>query len=203
MRCLALSALALLGLVLSTSARAELVVLVDKSTQRLTVSVNGQQQYSWPVSTGMAGFQTPVGSFTPLRLAKVHFSKEWDNAPMPHSVFFTEAGHAIHGSRVTGRLGTPASHGCIRLAPGHAAILFNLVQAVGLGNTKLEITGEDPIATGASGGYGGVQGYSRLTSFDPLAVGIMVESRSAARPPRPRAPLPRTGADPTAGTGGR
>ena len=180
MRCLAPSALVLLGLALSASARAEVAISVDKSTQRLTVSVNGQQQYSWPVSTGMAGYQTPVGSFTPLRLARVHYSKEWDDAPMPHSVFFTESGHAIHGSRQTGRLGTPASHGCIRLAPRHAAILFNLVEAEGLANTKLEVTGDDPISTGATGGgYGGGQSYGRLTSFDPLTVGIMAEGRGS------------------------
>ena len=116
MRRLMFSAVALIGWSLSTAVRAEIVVSVDKSTQRLTVSLDGTERYSWPVSTGMAGFQTPAGSFTPLRFARKHFSREWDDAPMPHSVFFTEAGHAIHGSHATARLGTPASHGCVRLA---------------------------------------------------------------------------------------
>src|SRR3712207_2716327 len=101
----------------SPAASAEVSILVDKTMQRMTVSVDGVERYSWPVSTGMADYATPIGAFTPSRLAKQHYSREWDNAPMPYSIFFTEAGHAIHGSQAVGRLGTPASHGCVRLAP--------------------------------------------------------------------------------------
>jgi hypothetical protein len=92
---------------------------------------------------------------------------------MPNSIFFTDAGHAIHGSRATTHLGTPASHGCVRLAPRHASILFDLVMGEGPGNTRVEITGMDPIGTGLAGGNGAGGDYSRLTSFDPLSVGIM------------------------------
>ena len=60
---------------------------------------------------------------------------------MPHSIFFTPAGHAIHGSNATRRLGSPASHGCIRIAPANAAKLFALVSAEGLSNTKVVVTG--------------------------------------------------------------
>jgi lipoprotein-anchoring transpeptidase ErfK/SrfK len=91
---------------------------VNKTTQRMTVSVDGEERYSWLVSTGMTGYATPTGAFTPSGLAKAHFSREWDNAPMPHSIFFTDAGHAIHGSHAIFRLGSPASRRCIRLAPG-------------------------------------------------------------------------------------
>jgi lipoprotein-anchoring transpeptidase ErfK/SrfK len=166
--------IALLGsIVLAAPAIAEVSVLVNKTFRRITVSVDGQQRYSWAVSTGTADYSTPVGMFAPSRLARVHYSREWDNAPMPHSIFFTEAGHAIHGSRATTRLGTPASHGCVRLAPKHASILFDLVMVEGLGNTRVEISGMDPIGTGLVAGNGAGGDYSRLTSFDPLTVGIM------------------------------
>ena len=65
------SVIALLGgIVLASSAVAEVSIVVDKTTQRMTVSVNGQQRYSWPVSTGTADYSTPVGTFTPSRLAR-------------------------------------------------------------------------------------------------------------------------------------
>jgi len=125
-------------------ARADVLITVDKATQRMSVSVDGQQRHAWSVSTGKAGHETPVGSFTPSRLVKDHASKEWDNSPMPHSIFFTHRGHAIHGSNATRSLGRPASHGCIRLAPANAAKLFALVRSEGLGNTRVLIRGDEP-----------------------------------------------------------
>jgi hypothetical protein len=157
----------------TTAMGAEVLISVNKTTQRMTVMVDGAERYSWPVSTGLADYSTPVGTFTPSRLARVHYSREWDNAPMPHAIFFTDAGHAIHGSRAISHLGTPASHGCVRLAPRHASILFDLVMVEGAGNTRVEITGMDPIGTGLASGNGAGGDYSRLTSFDPLSVGIM------------------------------
>ena len=163
----------LAGIALAAPAVAEVSIMVDKTTQRMTVAVNGQQRYAWPVSTGTADYSTPAGTFTPSRLARVHYSREWNNAPMPHAIFFTDAGHAIHGSRAMNHLGTPASHGCVRLAPRHASLLFDLVTVEGPGNTRVEITGMDPIGTGLAGGNGARGDYSRLTSFDPLEDGIM------------------------------
>jgi hypothetical protein len=125
------------------------------------------------VATGTADYSTPVGTFTPSRLARMHYSREWDNAPMPHTIFFTDAGHAIHGSRAISHLGTPASHGCVRLAPRHASILFDLVMVEGAENTRVEISGMDPIGIGLASGSGVAGDYSRLTSFDPMSVGIM------------------------------
>jgi lipoprotein-anchoring transpeptidase ErfK/SrfK len=151
----------------STAMGAEVLISVNKTTQRMTVTVDGTERYSWPVSTGLADYATPTGAFTPSRLVKDHYSKEWDDAPMPHSIFFTGSGHAIHGSQATRLLGTPASHGCVRLAPEHARTLFSLVMAEGLGSTRIEVTGVDPIGIGSGGSY------RRLTSFDPLASGIM------------------------------
>jgi hypothetical protein len=175
MRAWTSSAIVLLGaLALAPAASsAEVFISVNKATQRMSVSIDGEERYSWPVSTGLAGYATPAGRFTPSRLAREHYSKEWDDAPMPHSIFFTDAGHAIHGSHAIGRLGTPASHGCVRLAPTNASTLFNLVEAEGLGNIRIEVTGLDPIGVGLGGESGLGRDYSRLTSFDPLAVGIM------------------------------
>ncbi len=167
------------GLVLPAMG-AEVSIVVNKTTQRMTVTVDGQERYSWPVSTGMADYSTPTGAFTPSRMMKEHYSKEWDDAPMPHSIFFTDAGHAIHGSQAVGRLGSPASHGCVRLSPRNASTLFNLVSAEGISNTRIDITGVDPIGTGLGTGYGAEAGFGRLTSFDPLTTGIMAGG-SAAR----------------------
>ena len=164
-----------------SAASAEVTISVDKTSQRMTVSVDGVERYSWLVSTGMAEYATPAGAFAPSRLAKAHYSREWDNAPMPHSIFFTDAGHAIHGSRATGRLGSPASHGCIRLAPQNAKLLFELVLAEGLDRTRIEVTGVDPIGTALEGGYGAGRNYNRLTSFDPLTAGIIAGGAPARR----------------------
>jgi hypothetical protein len=125
-------------------ANAGIVIQVDKSAQQMTVAVDGVQRYVWPVSTGRSGYATPAGSHQAFRMEEDHFSKEWDEAPMPHSIFFTRAGHAIHGSFDVKRLGSAASHGCVRLAPKNAATLFALVKQEGLPNTKVVIGGAEP-----------------------------------------------------------
>lgn len=94
----------------------------------------------------MAGYGTPTGAFTPSRLEREHYSKEWDDAPMPHSIFFTKTGHAIHGSLDVKRIGTPASAGCVRLAPENAAKLFALVEEKGVLNTSVVIAGDVQVA---------------------------------------------------------
>ena len=124
------------------AALADVLVTVDKGSQRMTVAVDGQDRYSWPVSTGVADHDTPSGSFQPSRMDRDHFSREWDDAPMPYSIFFTGLGHAIHGTGHVAHLGRPASHGCVRLSRPHAAELFALVKAEGLGNTRVVIEGD-------------------------------------------------------------
>jgi hypothetical protein len=164
----------LLGMLgLCSPTRAEVLIVVNKTSQRMSVSVDGQERYSWPVSTGMAGYSTPSGAFTPSRMAKVHYSREWDDAPMPHSIFFTDAGHAIHGSNAVSRLGTPASHGCVRLAFSHARLLFELVRAEGVANTRIEVAGADPIGIGLGDVSASGRGYGGIVSFDPLVTGII------------------------------
>ena len=124
-------------------ALANVLILIDKPTQTMTVSVGGAVQYRWYVSTGATGYSTPTGSYTPFRLEVMHYSREWDNAGMPHSIFFTSRGHAVHGSDHPGR-GSPVSHGCVRLSLTNAAILYQLVAARGMASTKVVVKGADP-----------------------------------------------------------
>ena len=127
-----------------TAARAEVLIRVDKSAQLMTVTVDGAQRYAWPVSTGIADYDTPAGDFQPFRMERDHFSREWDDAPMPFSIFFTQEGHAIHGSFDVKHLGRPASHGCVRLSKANAAVLYDLVKEQGVKNTHVTLTGELP-----------------------------------------------------------
>lgn len=117
-----------------------LIAKVDLSAQRLTVVVNGQPTHTWPISSGRQGYNTPVGSFTPGWKAKMWYSKQYDDAPMPHSVFFKN-GAAIHATQATGMLGRPASHGCVRLSPGNAATFYGLVGKHGLSQTRVVVFG--------------------------------------------------------------
>ncbi len=125
---------------------AKVLITVDKSTQQMDVSVDGVHRWTWPVSTGIPQYDTPSGSYRAFRMEADHFSKEWDDAPMPHSIFFTPLGHAIHGYLNTRNIGNPASHGCVRLEPGHAAQLYALVQQQGVTNTTVVLTGDVRIA---------------------------------------------------------
>jgi lipoprotein-anchoring transpeptidase ErfK/SrfK len=120
-----------------TPAHAGVVVQIDKSSQRMAVSVDGMMRYSWPVSTGRNGYGTPSGVFHPV-MARRWYSRRYYNSPMPHSIFFYH-GFAIHGTTELARLGGPASHGCVRLHPSHAAALFALVERRSQGNTKIVI----------------------------------------------------------------
>jgi hypothetical protein len=121
------------------SAQAGIVITVDKTAQQLTVNVNGATRYQWPVSTARWGYRTPNGSYRPERLERQWYSRKYDWSPMPHSIFFHH-GYAIHGSTEVSRLGRPASHGCIRLHPSNAAILFDLVKH-NVSETRIVVTG--------------------------------------------------------------
>ena len=127
-------------------AHADVLATIDKTTQRMSVAVDGDTRYVWPVSTGRPGYDTPNGTYHPFRMEADHFSKEWDDAPMPHSLFFTKIGHAIHGSLDTKHLGSAASHGCVRLSPQNASTLYALVEAEGLKDTTVVVAGRTPMA---------------------------------------------------------
>src|SRR6476660_5888377 len=135
---------ALAALTLAQPAHANIMIIIDKSAQKMTVTVNGEDRYTWPVSTGRNGYDTPNGDFQPFRMEKDHFSREWDDAPMPNSIFFTKIGHAIHGTFEARNLGRPASHGCVRLSTQNAATLYALVKQEGVFNTRVKLTGHVP-----------------------------------------------------------
>jgi lipoprotein-anchoring transpeptidase ErfK/SrfK len=119
-------------------AAAEVLITVDKSSQRMTVAVDGAERYAWPVSTGLAG-GPPAGAYRPERLERTWYSHLFGMAPMPHSIFF-RGPYAIHGTTVVSRLGRRASHGCVRLHPANAATLFALVKEQGPANTRIVIS---------------------------------------------------------------
>jgi lipoprotein-anchoring transpeptidase ErfK/SrfK len=116
----------------------QIVAKVDISDQTMEVSVDGRPAFQWKVSTAGSGYVTPRGSFKPTRMHEMWYSRKYDNAPMPHSIFF-HGGYAVHATPHVKRLGTPASHGCVRLAPENASDFFTLVQAFGPSNTSIVI----------------------------------------------------------------
>jgi hypothetical protein len=135
---------AALALPLASAARADIAISVDKDAQQMTVAVDGQQRYVWPVSTGRSGYDTPNGNFKINRMDADHFSQEWDNAPMPHAMFFDLHGHAIHGFFDEKHLGLAVSHGCVRLSRANATVLFDLVKTEGMAKTSVSISGHIP-----------------------------------------------------------
>lgn len=128
---------------LTAPASADILIHVDKTLQRMTVSVDGVPRYVWPVSTGGAHYDTPSGSFKPNRMDKDHKSEEYDQAPMPYAMFFDNNGHAIHGTYEKS-IGRPVSHGCVRLSVTNASKLWDLVKAEGMANTKVVLNGRIP-----------------------------------------------------------
>jgi lipoprotein-anchoring transpeptidase ErfK/SrfK len=136
---LALAAAVVMAGLAVMPARADVVVQIDKSSQRMAVSVDGMTRYNWPISTGRSGYSTPSGVYHPQLMARRWFSRKYYNSPMPHAIFFY-GGFAIHGTYELSRLGGPASHGCVRLHPSNAATLFSLVEHSGPRNTRIEIS---------------------------------------------------------------
>jgi lipoprotein-anchoring transpeptidase ErfK/SrfK len=111
---------------------------ISISDQSMSVDLHGFPYANWKVSTARDGFYTPLGRYRVQRLAKMHYSQKYDNAPMPFSVFF-KGGYAIHGTDYVRSLGRPASHGCVRLHPRNAARLFSLVQKYGMNRTRITL----------------------------------------------------------------
>jgi lipoprotein-anchoring transpeptidase ErfK/SrfK len=141
-----ISAAALAGAMLFLSAGSDtahaaskIVAHIDISDQLMEVIVDGRSTFAWKVSTAGKGYVTPTGSFKPTRMEEMWYSRKYDMSPMPHSVFFS-GGYAVHATNAIKRLGTPASHGCIRLHPDNAADFYQLVEVFGPSNTSIVIT---------------------------------------------------------------
>jgi hypothetical protein len=154
---------------------------IDLSSQRMRVTNGAGQSYDWPVSTARSGYATPRGSYRPYSLQTMHYSRKYDMSPMPHSIFF-RGGYAIHGTYSVRELGRPASHGCVRLAPGHAKALFMMVKRE---SASITISGTPPGGAHVARGHGGhkvkaaklrgnwraVGQAGRARSFQPVSYG--------------------------------
>jgi len=134
------AALAALLLLMPASAQAtQIVARVSVSAQTLYVYLDGQLRYEWPVSTGRSGYVTPRGEWSPTWLSRWHRSRQYNNAPMPFAIFYHE-GYAIHATEAIYNLGRPASHGCVRLHPDNASLLFAMVEREGMENMRVVVT---------------------------------------------------------------
>jgi hypothetical protein len=98
-----------------------LMVLVSVPQQVVNVYRNGILIGRSSISTGSKGHATPGGVFTILEKKKEHYSKKYDNAPMPNMQRLTWTGIAMHSGNLPGY---PASHGCIRLPYDFSQLLF-------------------------------------------------------------------------------
>jgi len=123
---------------MAPAAASTVKVTIDLSDQTMRVNAGVFQSYTWDVSTARRGYRTPTGTWHPYRTHEMWYSRKYDMSPMPHSIFFY-GGYAIHGTNAISRLGTPASHGCVRLDPENAETLFDLVQDAGWDNTTITI----------------------------------------------------------------
>jgi len=136
---------ALAGLGVFPPAQADVFIAVNKSNQSMSVVVDGRERYRWPVSTGRDG-GPPSGAYQPERMERQWYSRKYNWSPMPHAIFFHQ-GYAIHGTGYVSRLGQPASHGCVRLHPSHAAELFALVRSQGMGRTRIVVSDSARLAS--------------------------------------------------------
>ncbi len=141
-RVLGILSIVFLSLIGVASAQAGVQVRVDIAAQRMQVTTSDGEIYNWAISSGRKGFRSPNGVYRPTRLERSWYSRKYGGA-MPHSVFF-RGGFAIHGTTAVGALGRPASHGCIRLHPAHAAKFFALVKKHGAANTRIALNGAAP-----------------------------------------------------------
>jgi lipoprotein-anchoring transpeptidase ErfK/SrfK len=157
-----------------------LAIAIDLAQQKLVVSAHGKTIHTWPISSGTREFPTPTGTFRPGWMAKLWLSRKYDDAPMPHAIFFKD-GAAIHATTSTGSLGRPASHGCVRLAPANAAALYALVTKHGMAATRISVFGtprwREPVVASRPTGYASVRSYgttgpypgSRYVAYAPAS----------------------------------
>jgi hypothetical protein len=123
-----------------------LMVLVSIPQQTMNVYRNGILIGRSSVSTGSKGNATPGGVFSILEKKQEHYSKKYDNAPMPNMQRLTWTGIAMHSGNLPGY---PASHGCIRLPYDFSQLLFSATSkggtvVVGDGNTPVPHLASNP-----------------------------------------------------------
>lgn len=178
-----------------SAAQADVLITISKAQQRVAVSVDGAEMYRWPVSTGRRGYDTPVGQFRPVRLERDWYSRKYDWAPMPHSVFFYK-GYAMHGTTEEKNLGRVASHGCVRLSRSNAATLFALLRErrnatrIVVTNASLPAGAPSPFLAKAEDEVKPVAAPVKLAATGPIALPAIDEQappkKVSADEPKPR-----------------
>ncbi|XGC80623.1 L,D-transpeptidase [Bdellovibrio bacteriovorus] len=122
-------------------------IQVVKSSQRAYLYQNGSLRGSWLVSTGISGRGTPNFDKHPNgRIYDRYTSSRYPGGDynglgnMPYAVFIS-GGFALHGTPQSNwpKLGTRASHGCIRMHPSNAYMFNRLVRAVGKTNVWITV----------------------------------------------------------------
>ncbi len=101
------------------------LLVVNLKTQRATLFRNGVPIAASTISTGRPGYSTPTGVFTILQKHVEHYSRTYDNAPMPYMQRLTWRGVSLHAGNLPGY---PASHGCIRMPLGFAKLLYGVTK---------------------------------------------------------------------------
>ncbi|MGJ0393527.1 MAG: L,D-transpeptidase [Methylocystis sp.] len=104
--------LVLMSLALAGNAAALVRIHIDLSNERMYVN-SPRGHDVWKVSTARSGYHTPKGSYAPIRMQRLHYSRKY-HAWMPYAIFF-RGGYAIHGEYNPASIGRPVSHGCVRL----------------------------------------------------------------------------------------
>jgi hypothetical protein len=173
-------AVCMLGLPSSRPAAADILVNISKSSQRMTVLVDGSARYNWRVSTGRSRYVTPNGVYQPTWLARKWRSRQYRNAPMPFSIFF-HRGYAVHGTTEISKLGKPASHGCVRLHPEDAATLFALVKD-NMSGTRIVVSNDVIEAPGQTPKKPSPLVAQKIETQDPAAPEPVVETAGVAPP---------------------
>ena len=135
------------------AAQATVQVAIDLTHQRMHVDSN-EGSFDWPISSARSGFSTPHGSYAPTHLELMHYSHKYHMSPMPHAIFF-RGGYAIHGTYSTASLGRPASHGCVRLSPGNATTLYDMVRHEG---ARIAVSGTPPASRPFASTYASYRG---------------------------------------------
>lgn len=176
-----------------------LAINIDLARQQMTVSEHGATLHAWPISSARYGHRTPTGTFQPTWMTKMWYSRQYDYAPMPYSIFFHQ-GVAIHATYAIRALGRPASHGCVRLEPRNAAELFRLVTEHGRERTQIVVHGradhsDDEMAYGAPRSRAAEEApvrYRRESPYRYLPPNSYRRGYAANRPPPGYSYAPRT-----------
>lgn len=128
-------------------AQCKVWIQVVKSRQLAYLYLDGQLTHTWKVSTGVSGYTTPNFDRHPNgRIYDRYTSTKYPGGDynglgnMPYAVFIS-GGFAIHGTGKGNwpKLGTRASHGCIRMHPDNGYIFNRLVRQYGIKNVWITV----------------------------------------------------------------